>query len=147
MPRNDDPQTYAIIGAAMEVHRELGCGYLEPAYREALRLELEDRAVPAQVEVPIRIEYKGRPLRTRYRADFVCFRAVLVEVKAQRALTNIDVAQVLNYLKASRMQRALLLNFGGRRLEVERFVADYAEVTAPLVPSSFAASQREDACG
>lgn len=117
-----DPQTYAIIGAAMEVHRELGSGYLEPAYREALQIEFELRDIPHAAEVALRIEYKQRVLTTRYRADFVCFGSVLVEAKAQRKLTGVETAQVLNYLKTSGLRRALLVNFGGRSLEFERYV-------------------------
>jgi GxxExxY protein len=117
-----DPQTYAIIGAAMEVHRQLGSGYLEPVYREALQIEFEVRDIPHDAEVALRVEYKQRVLTTRYRADFVCYGSVLVEAKAQRKLTGVETAQVLNYLKTSGLQRALLVNFGGRSLEFERYV-------------------------
>jgi GxxExxY protein len=72
-----DPQTYAIIGAAMEVHRELGCGYLEPVYVEALEIELRIRRVPYRREVSLPITYKGQLLRKFYRADFICFDEVL----------------------------------------------------------------------
>ena len=80
-----DPQTYAIIGAAMEVHRELGRGYLETVNRAALRVEFEARDIEFVDEMPIRIQYKARPLPLGYRADFVCFDDVLVEVKRSTA--------------------------------------------------------------
>jgi GxxExxY protein len=116
-----DPETYAIIGAAMEVHRQLGPGFLEAAYREALKLEFSHRGIPFRAEVPLQIFYKGTPLRTRYKADFICYDKVLVEVKAMRNLTAVELAQVLNYLKASELHRALLLNFGSPALEYRRF--------------------------
>lgn len=115
-----DPETYAIIGAAMEVHRQLGPGFLEAAYREALKLEFSLRGIPFRAEVPLQIFYKGTPLRTRYKADFVCYDKVLAEVKALRNLTAVDLAQALNYLKASELHRALLLNFGSPALEYRR---------------------------
>ena len=117
-----DPETYAIIGAAMEVHRQLGPGFLEAAYREALKLEFALRGIPFRAEVPLQIFYKGTPLRTRYKADFVCYDKVLVEIKALRNLTAVELAQLFNYLKASQLHRALLLNFGSLALEYRRFV-------------------------
>ena len=118
----DDPQTYAVIGAAMAVHRELGCGFLEAVYQEALAVELEMLGVPFVRESQIPIRYRGRILRTNYRADFIAFGEIVVELKAQSALTGIDQAQVLNYLKATAHRRALLFNFGTPRLEYHRLV-------------------------
>ena len=101
-----DDQTYQIIGAAMEVHKELGCGFLEPVYQEALELELADRKIPfwAQVEMPV--FYKGRQLRASYRADVLCYESVVVELKALGKLGDVETAQVLNYLKAGRPKRS-----------------------------------------
>ena len=116
-----DPQTYAIVGAAMEVHRHLGCGFLEAVYHDALSIELTARGIPWLREVEFPIDYKGHRLPARYRADFICFSDVIVELKALHELTGSEVAQVLNYLKASGLSRALLLNFGTTRLTCHRY--------------------------
>jgi GxxExxY protein len=117
-----DPQSHAIIGAAMEVHRELGRGFLELVYQTALALEFQDRRIPFKAEVALPVRYKGKLLTCGYRADFVCFEDFLVEIKAISKLTTADDAQLLNELKATGYQRGLLLNFGSRSLEVKRLV-------------------------
>ena len=117
-----DPETYAIIGAAMMVHRLLGKGFLEAVYREALWAELELRGIPFRREVEIPVYYRGLRLDTRYRADLVCFDGVLVELKALTRLTEVDDSQIINYLKASQLARGLLLNFGSTSLQYRRFV-------------------------
>ena len=117
-----DPRTYAIIGAAIEVHRQLGHGFLEAVYQEALALEFEGQAIPYHSQVELPVSYKGRLLRSSYRADFVCFGAVVIELKALRALTGSDEAQIINYLKASGLETGLLLNFGAPWLEHKRFI-------------------------
>lgn len=117
-----DPETYAIIGAAMEVHRELGSGFLEAVYQDAIELELTERAIPLIREYPIPIHYKGRSLNTPYRADFVCNEDIIVELKTIKALGDIETAQVLHYLKATGFRRALLINFGSPRLEYKRYI-------------------------
>jgi len=117
-----DPHTFAIIGAAMEVHTELGCGFLESVYRNAMVVELEARRIPFRTEVPFPLKYKARQLPLNYRADLVCFDSVVVEVKALRAVGPIEHAQAINYLKASKLARGLILNFGARSLEYRRVV-------------------------
>ena len=116
-----DPRTYAIIGAAMEVHRELGPGFLEKVYHEALIEEFDLRAIPYLHEPPLPVHYKAKRLRTVYEPDFVCFGSVLVELKAQKFVGDPETAQVLNYLKASKLATGLLINFGEASLDFERF--------------------------
>jgi GxxExxY protein len=117
-----DPQTYRIIGAAMAVHRELGHGFLERVYKLALSIEFERRGILFRPESHLPIEYKGVLLATDYTVDFICEDSVIVEVKALDALTNQNEAQLLNYLKASRIRKGLLLNFGAPSLEYKRRV-------------------------
>jgi GxxExxY protein len=117
-----DPETYAIIGAAIEVHKELGPGFLEAVYQAALALEFIERQIPFQPELALPVRYKGKLLTCSYRADFVCFRDVIVETKAITQLTKADQAQLLNELKATGHHRGLLLNFGSPTLEHLRLV-------------------------
>ena len=111
----------------MEVHRELGHGFLEAVYQEALAIELTARKIPFQREVPLPVSYKGQKLACSYRADFVCYENVLVELKAISQLTGADEAQVINEMKATGMQRALLINFGAPSLEYKRRVFNLRE--------------------
>lgn len=122
-----DPQSHAIIGAAMEVHRELGFGFLELVYQTALALEFQERGLPFKAEVALPVRYKGKLLTCGYRADFVCFENFLVETKAISKLTSADDAQLLNELKATGYERGLLLNFGSRSLEFKRVVRTLPE--------------------
>ena len=117
-----DGRTFGIIGAAMEVHRVLGSGFLEVFYRDALAIELRLRGIPFESEVACGVSYKGQHLRGHYRIDFVCFGSVVVEVKARAGVGPAEHAQVLNYLAATGHQTGLLINFGSARLEYRRFV-------------------------
>jgi len=115
-----DPQTYEIIGAAMEAHRELGDGFLEAVYQAALVIEFTRRRIPFRTEVELPIEYKGMRLSCGYRGDFVCFDNVVVEIKA--TLVPPDQAQLLNQLKATKYRCGILINFGASSLESKRMV-------------------------
>lgn len=106
----------------MDVHTALGCGFLEAVYREALTLELTHRAINFRREAPLTITYRGQTLPCGYRVDFICFDTVLVEIKALPAITGIEEAQVINYLRASKLQKSLLINFGALSLQHKRFV-------------------------
>jgi GxxExxY protein len=117
-----DPETYAIIGAAMEVHSVLRHGFLEAVYQEAMAVELAARGVPFGREVPIPVRYKGVLLGTPYRADFVRFGRVIVELKALATIGGVEEAQVIHNLKATGFEKALLLNFGGPRLQYNRLI-------------------------
>lgn len=117
-----DPRTFAIIGAAMEVHRQLGCGFLEAVYKEALTFEFVAREVPFRREAELPVFYKGHQLNTPFRADFVCYESVIVEMKALAKLGGIEEAQIINYLKSARYETGLLLNFGASSLEYRRFI-------------------------
>src|SRR5258708_33912775 len=115
-----DEETYAIIGAAMEVHKKLGHGFLEPVYQEALAIELADRGIPFQREIALEIQYKGRILACSYRADFICFEDILVEPKALGRISSVERSQALTYLNATGLHRALIINFGAASLQFER---------------------------
>lgn len=118
-----EDETYAIIGAAMDVYYKLGCGFLEPVYQEALGLELELRNIPFVAQARLPIQYKHLTLKKRYKADFVCYDKIIVEIKALSSLTAVDSAQLLNYLKASQFRVGLLFNFGSvGRLEHKRMI-------------------------
>jgi GxxExxY protein len=127
-----DPQTYAIIGAALEVHNQLGHGFLEPVYQEALALEARARTIPFEREVSLEITYKGQVLAARYRADFIFFNDVVVELKAQSVISGADEAQLINYLKATGFRRGLLINFGAVSLQHRRLVFGYDAPSLPI---------------
>jgi len=122
-----DEQTFAIIGAAMTVHRELGCGFLEPIYQDAMEREFEFQNIPFEREKRLPVFYRGTPLDSVYKSDFVCFGTVIVELKALPQLTTREESQVLNYLKASGLNKALLLNFGTRSLQHKRMVLNLGD--------------------
>lgn len=122
-----DEQTYAIIGAAMAVHNELGCGFLEAVYQDALEIEFKKQRIPYERERKLNVFYSGEKLSSFYRPDFICFGEVVVEIKALNALSGTEESQIINQLKASTLHKALLLNFGGSKLSYKRMVLDLRE--------------------
>jgi GxxExxY protein len=116
-------EVYAVVGAAIEVHRELGAGFLEAVYQEALERELTLRGIAFEAQRELVIHYRGQPLSKIYVCDFLCFDKVLVELKAMDRLTGREEAQVINYLKAAGFPVGLLINFGAHgKLEWRRLV-------------------------
>lgn len=115
-------ETYKIIGCAMRVHAELGCGFLEAVYQEALEVMFQMEHVPYLREPILQIEFMGKILKKEYSPDFVCFDRIVLELKAQDVLIGINRAQTINYLKASKFKVGLLINFGAEQLQYERFV-------------------------
>lgn len=125
MITNDYPfkeECYQIIGACMNVHNELGCGFLEAVYQEALSLEFSDINIPAEKEKVLDVFYKEHLLDKKYVADFLCFDEVILELKAVDALHPEHIAQVLNYLKATGKKIGLLVNFGTTKLQYRRVI-------------------------
>lgn len=115
-------ESYAIIGCCMEVHRELGHGFLEAVYQEALEMEFDMQGVPHEREKKLNLQYKGKPLKKKYYADFVCFNEIIVEVKAIESLAPDHIGQVLNYLKGTGFRLGLLINFGTQSLQYKRII-------------------------
>lgn len=107
----------------MEVYNELGCGFLEAVYQEALAIEFELRGIPFVREQNLSIQYKERHLETHYRADFVVFNKIILEIKATDTLIAKDGSQTINYLNATHMKLGLLANFGSPEgLQSKRYV-------------------------
>ncbi|MEK6975469.1 MAG: GxxExxY protein [Candidatus Thermoplasmatota archaeon] len=117
-----DPQTYAVIGAALAVRVELGPDFLEIGYAKALELEFQERSIPYEREVPVPMIYRGKPLGVPFRVDFVCFGDIMLEIKSIPRTGQRERRQLIHYLKASGFERGLLLNFGDERLQIERAV-------------------------
>jgi GxxExxY protein len=116
-------EVYRIIGAAIEVHKELGSGFLEPVYQEALEIELANQQAPYSSQTPLKITYKGKQLKKEYVADLICFGGIIIELKALKKLSGVERSQIINYLKATGMKVGLLINFGSTgKLEWEKFV-------------------------
>ena len=115
-------EVYHIVGAAMEVSNQLGCGFLEPVYQEALEIEFNKRQIPHMSQKRIQVSYKGKILNKEYIADFLCYDRIIVEIKAIKSITEIEEAQILNYLKATNLPLGLIVNFGAPQLEWKRYV-------------------------
>jgi GxxExxY protein len=116
-------EVYSVVDAAMEVYYTMGIGFLEPVYHEALKVELDRRQIPFESKMPLSLYYKEVELPTLYIPDLICYRQIIVELKALQGLTNIEVAQLINYLKITRKHVGLSINFGSSpKLEWKRFV-------------------------
>lgn len=122
VPQADDPRTYAIIGAALEVHRVLGTGFLDLLYKDALEIEFMRREIPFRREMLCNIVYKDHRLRGDYKVDFICCDQIVLEIKARSVTGPADHAQIISYLAATKLPIGLLLNFGTPKLEHKRFV-------------------------
>ena len=115
-------ECYDIVGLCMLVHRELGSGFLEAVYQEALEIELVKADVDYLRECQIQINYKGIILDKKYYADFLCYDEIIVELKVVKSLDGNHMAQIMNYMKATNKKVGLLVNFGARSLEYKRVV-------------------------
>ena len=115
-------ESYKIVGACMEVHRELGFGFKEIIYKDALEIEFKSLEIPYQREKLYKIEYKGKILPRRYPADFVIYDSIILEVKAMPMIINNFVLQTRNYLKASGIRLGIIANFGESSFKSKRVV-------------------------
>ena len=113
--------SYAVVGAAIEVHRLLGSGFLKAIYQAALAHELTLRAIPHETQRLIPIAYKDLVIGD-YRADFVVADRIVLELKAVAKLQPAHLAQALNYLAGTGLRLAILINFGAAKLEIQRVV-------------------------
>jgi len=118
----NDERTHKIIGAAMEVHKIIGPGHLEAVYQECLEIEFGRRKIPFVLQPQLEIYYKEKKLKKFYIPDFIVFKGIVLEIKAEKSLTNIDKAQIINSLKISRHKIGLLINFGEESLRFKRFI-------------------------
>lgn len=120
--RYREEETYKIIGICMEVHRNLGSGLLEVIYKDALEIEFKENNIPFEREKEFSIEYKGQILPHKFYADFVVNENVILEIKAVKEFSNEHIAQVLNYMKLSKSEIGLLLNFQTKSLQHKRYI-------------------------
>ncbi|MBQ2098929.1 MAG: GxxExxY protein [Bacteroidales bacterium] len=115
-------ESYKIVGAMMAVHNDLGCGFLESVYQEALEVEFKLQGIPFEREKAFDIYYKGVKLSKKFVADFVCFDKIIVELKAVDLILPEFEAQTLNYMKITNFKLGIIVNFGKQRLETKRLV-------------------------
>ena len=116
-------ESYRIMGGCFEVYKQMGCGFLEAVYQECLSLEFSEQQIPFVSQSLLDLRYKGRPLTQKHMPDFICFEAIIVELKAVHDLANEHRAQVHNYLKATAMELGFLINFGHfPGVQIERIV-------------------------
>ncbi len=117
-----EKESYQIIGACIEVHKELGPGFLEAVYQEALTIEFRNRNIPFNKEKEIRLFYKNVSLQKKYKVDFNCYDKIIIEVKALSGLITEHESQLINYLKATKSKLGILINFGERSLKYKRII-------------------------
>jgi GxxExxY protein len=116
-------ESYRIMGACFEVYKQMGHGYLEAVYQECLELEFGRQGIPFRSREALALSYKGQPLRQCYVPDFLCYEAIILEIKAVSALDDVHRAQLHNYLKATGLRLGLLVNFGHHpQIQYERVV-------------------------
>ncbi|MGF7141289.1 GxxExxY protein [Roseimarinus sediminis] len=117
-----EKETYSIIGACMSVHKELGNGFLESVYEEALEREFTKRNIPYKRQCRLNVLYDGKPLDKYFKADFLCFDQIILEIKAANFLHPDNQKQVINYINAAEKAVGLLINFGEPSLKWKRFI-------------------------
>jgi GxxExxY protein len=115
-------ESYKIIGLCMEVHNQLGVGFKEIIYKDALEIEFKAHKIPFTREKQFKIEYKGIILPRRYPADFIVYDKIILEIKATSLIIDSFVAQIINYLKASGLQFGIIANFGEKSFTSKRVV-------------------------
>jgi GxxExxY protein len=120
-------ESYTIMGACFNVYKEMGPGFLEAVYQECLQIEFEKKAIPFESQKELDLYYQGQQLQQKYKADFVCHKKIIIELKSLNNIANEHRAQIINYLKATKFQLGLLINFSHHpKLEYERFIFDLA---------------------
>ncbi len=117
-----EKESYKIIGACISVHKELGCGFLEAVYQEALALEFRNHGIPFEQEKSLDIYFKSIKLNKKYVADFICYNKIVLELKALSKITTEHDSQLLNYLKATGLKLGILVNFGEKSLKYKRLI-------------------------
>ncbi|HMZ59936.1 MAG TPA: GxxExxY protein [Leptospiraceae bacterium] len=116
-------ESYQIQGAIFEVYKELGTGFLESVYQECLEKEFVIRNIPFERQAEFKLTYKGQPLQQYFKADLICYKSIIIELKTVKTFDPIHRAQVLNYLKAARLRLGLLVNFHSfPKAEIERII-------------------------
>ena len=115
-------ESFAIIGACMKVHRTLGAGFLEAVYEEALEREFQNMKIPFKRQVKLDLYYGNQKLTKQYRADFICYDEIIVEIKAVSLIPTAFYAQLQNYLKCTNIELGMLINFGTSSLTYKRMI-------------------------
>ena len=115
-------ESFAIVGACMKVHRTLGAGFLEAVYEEALEREFQNQQIPFKRQVKLSLYYDNVLMKKQYRADFICYDEIIVEIKAVSLIPTAFYAQLQNYLKCTNIELGMLINFGTSSLTYKRMI-------------------------